>query len=518
MSRRPSPTPTRRVIPIKRVEGEPLTRSDLQYDVLHTIFSDTHAVFTNPWPNPEDPASTKLTFRNLYIKTLLNSTKATKAFRDKLAESDIFAEDFSMIALLVNVGRINTTMSFFPEMKTTIRSYHPVPALQRTSGNLQDAPRIKHMLKAVSLQGETNSPSNLPADVLSRLSSGHVPPTTVTNLVFILASHSSVIGHSHLADNIDFLDLFMRTDLSSASRARAFLWLCFNYLESPAVNNEDDYDSDVIVNPFGDPRKDGKPSFLRLTTEEAASENVDPDDEIKLAEKLIEHRSNLVQGLRSKEKMTSSGSGSVIGDADDTPSLCGEEISAVSKGKRKRENAPTVKNPRTSITREKKPTADKMPKGRKQKVKTGSDPFENAEPTSIRGDRQRVMNMQNQYPQPQVPSSTHQHYPTDPAATPSHRYAPYQREYTSLRQSSDIYQTARSRRPVPPRSFLQHTWLKVTTVDPLVDSDEEGDEHTRHEYMQRLRVIAGIIGTPFSDSTQQSPQPAFPESSQSRYS
>lgn len=111
MSRRPSPAPSRRVIPIKRVEGEPLTRGDLQYDFLRNIFSDTHAVFTNPWPNPGDPSQAKLTFRDLYIKTLLNSTKATKAFRDKLAESDIFAEDFAMIALLVNVGRINTTMS-----------------------------------------------------------------------------------------------------------------------------------------------------------------------------------------------------------------------------------------------------------------------------------------------------------------------------------------------------------------------------------------------------------------------
>ncbi len=185
MSRRPSPVPSRRIVPIKRAEGEPLTRSDLQYDFLRNVFSDTRAVFTNPWPNPEHPLENKLTFHNLYIKSLLNSTKATKAFRDKLAESDTFSEDFAMISLLVNVGRINTTMSceyfngtlssnltqaaVFPEMKTTIRSYHPVPVLQRTSGNLQDAPRIKHMLKAVVLEDEANRLPNLPADILSRL-------------------------------------------------------------------------------------------------------------------------------------------------------------------------------------------------------------------------------------------------------------------------------------------------------------------------------------------------------------
>lgn len=111
MSRRPSPASARKVIPIKRVESEPLTRSDLQYDLLRNIFADTHTVFTNPWPNSGDPSQAKLTFRNLYINTILNSTKATKAFREKLGESDFFAEDFAMIGLLVNVGRINTTMS-----------------------------------------------------------------------------------------------------------------------------------------------------------------------------------------------------------------------------------------------------------------------------------------------------------------------------------------------------------------------------------------------------------------------
>lgn len=67
---------------------------------------------------------------------------------------------------------------------------------------------------------------------------------------------------------------------------------------------------------------------------------------------------------------------------------------------------------------------------------------------------------------------------------------------------------------------MSDAWLKVTTVDPLVDSDDEGDEFIRYEYskpsayhrlsdgltncgsVQRLRVIAGIRGTPFSDSAQ----------------
>jgi len=54
-------------------------------------------------------------------------------------------------------------------MKTTLRSYHPVPALQRTPGNLQDAPRIKHILKAAAVEGEPATPLRLPIDILSRL-------------------------------------------------------------------------------------------------------------------------------------------------------------------------------------------------------------------------------------------------------------------------------------------------------------------------------------------------------------
>lgn len=264
----------------------------------------------------------------------------------------------------------------------------------------------------------------------------------------------------------------MRTDLSSACRARAFLWLCFNYLESPASDNEDDYDNDVIVNPFGDPRKHGKPSFVHLTEEEAASENVDPEDEIKLAEKLIEYRGTLLQ---SQGKIASSAGGSVIGDTDGTPGLGGEEISAVPKGKRKRENALTTKNPSRTSTKEKKTAA--MPKSRKQKSKAANVSVENDESagllnrtclhlisdgqariSGLGGSRQRVTNAQNQYPphQTQHLAPSHPQYSTDSDSLPNHRYSPYQREYT-LRQSSDIYQTARARRPVPPRSFLQRT-------------------------------------------------------------
>lgn len=53
-------------------------------------------------------------------------------------------------------------------MKTAIRTYHPIPALSRTDGNLQDAPRIKHILKGSLLVAEAKSTPATPGDILTR--------------------------------------------------------------------------------------------------------------------------------------------------------------------------------------------------------------------------------------------------------------------------------------------------------------------------------------------------------------
>ncbi|KJA26146.1 hypothetical protein HYPSUDRAFT_133643, partial [Hypholoma sublateritium FD-334 SS-4] len=290
-SRWASPVP-RRVVALKRGDGEPLTRVDIQYDVLHAIFGDAHAVFSDPYAATEE--GSKLTFRELYTKAILHSPKATKALRDKMLEAPVFAADFAMLALLVNVGRVNTTMSFFPEMKTAIRTYHPVPALQRTSGNMQDAPRIKHILKTSLLEDEAKNPPATPADILGQCKTGQPPSTSVTNLVFVLAHHTAPIGHAHFQGRLDFLDLFLRAEVSSASRAQAFLWLCFNYLEAPS--SEDEYDEAPPTNPFADPAKPAAPPpFTLLTADEVLRENQDPPEDTAMAEKLVAQRNRIMQ-------------------------------------------------------------------------------------------------------------------------------------------------------------------------------------------------------------------------------
>lgn len=57
----------------------------------------------------------------------------------------------------------------FPEMKTALRTYHPVPSLQKTDGNAQDAPRIKNCLKAALLPSELkNMPPSTPEEILQK--------------------------------------------------------------------------------------------------------------------------------------------------------------------------------------------------------------------------------------------------------------------------------------------------------------------------------------------------------------
>lgn len=101
------------------------------------------------------------------------------------------------------------------------------------------------------------------------------------------------------------MDIFLPVDVSSESRARAFLWLCYHYLESSAIDL-DDYKKDGSAgNPFCDPERPGKaPSFVRLSPEEVALENVDTEAEKSMAEKLIADRKKfiLVYSGKLKEK------------------------------------------------------------------------------------------------------------------------------------------------------------------------------------------------------------------------
>ncbi|PPQ70750.1 hypothetical protein CVT24_000861 [Panaeolus cyanescens] len=488
-SRRASPTP-RRVLAIKRADGEPLTRADIQFDLLQDIFSDTQEVFTDPYASPSD-GTRKISFRDLYIKAILHSPKATKALKDKMAESSVFALDFAMLSLLVNVGRVNTTMSFFPEMKTTIRTYHPIPSLQHTNGNMQDAPRIKHILKTSLLESELSNPPATPAEIVSRCKVGQLPPTSVTNLVFVMAHHTGAIGQSHFNGVLDFLDIFLRGDVSSHSRAQAFLFLCFNYLEAPS--SEDDYDEEPTPNPFADPMKKTSPSFLFLTADEVDKENQDSPEDVANGEKLLAQRSKIVHSQSLKEGKatggkTSGNDNSVVGDDDEPMTPTTDEPKA--KGRKSTQSSAIKGRKSLPATKDKKSKLKGEVETASNAVDAGKDDF--IDELIKLPTRKRPMLGDHDV---EISSRTTSHYtqrsssgpePSYLSNTHRHRYSPYGHPSTTtpIRE----FPKSRLKRLAQPRTMLQQAWHVVMSTDPLVDSDEE-DEYAREDYIQRLKII-----------------------------
>lgn len=92
---------------LKKDDGEPLWRADIQYDFLKHIFDDEKKVFTNSY----EPEGELQTFADLYIDAMARSSKTSKILRDKLLSEHEPAKNMAMVCLLVNLGRMNTTLN-----------------------------------------------------------------------------------------------------------------------------------------------------------------------------------------------------------------------------------------------------------------------------------------------------------------------------------------------------------------------------------------------------------------------
>lgn len=109
----------KKTLPIKKNDAEMLTRDDIQFDLLDAIFRDSTKAFTDPTA-PED--SGRLTFSELYISALNQSSRCSKVLKDKMKDTPAFATELAKISLLANVGRINTTMACASSL--LIASFH----------------------------------------------------------------------------------------------------------------------------------------------------------------------------------------------------------------------------------------------------------------------------------------------------------------------------------------------------------------------------------------------------------
>lgn len=91
---------------LKKDDGIPLWRKDIQYRFLRYVFDDSKRVFTMA-----STGSTGHTFAEIYIDAMARSSKTSKVLKDKLIADYRSALSMAMVCLLVNVGRMNTTLN-----------------------------------------------------------------------------------------------------------------------------------------------------------------------------------------------------------------------------------------------------------------------------------------------------------------------------------------------------------------------------------------------------------------------
>lgn len=91
---------------LKKDDGIPLWRKDIQHAFLRHVFEDPTPVFTKV-----SDATRNHTFADIYIDAMARSSKTSKILKDKLLSDHGAALNMAMVCLLVNVGRMNTTLN-----------------------------------------------------------------------------------------------------------------------------------------------------------------------------------------------------------------------------------------------------------------------------------------------------------------------------------------------------------------------------------------------------------------------
>lgn len=100
----------------------------------------------------------------------------------------------------------------------------------------------------------------------------------------------------HFDGNLNFLDLFLPRSLSSADRARAFLWLMYHYLEEPSAPSP-------FADSFSMANLGKAPLVRKISKAEKARENVDTREEIEWGQKMSGERHIFLQKLVSQTDM-----------------------------------------------------------------------------------------------------------------------------------------------------------------------------------------------------------------------
>lgn len=178
-------------------------------------------------------------------------------------------------------------------MRAQLRTYHAIPSLQAHQDphaykQLQDAPRLKSILKGGA--EDRDEPNTL-----DKIKQPAVPRTNPVNLIFVMCNAASKIAELHFPRNHEFHDLIMKTQYTSESRAKAFLWLMWFHLESDFTEEGCD------ENPFGpgvdyglDVANQGVPKLINIE-EGSPPENVDTAEEIEFGREKQKTRAKILE-------------------------------------------------------------------------------------------------------------------------------------------------------------------------------------------------------------------------------
>lgn len=316
---------------LKKPDGEFFTRRDLQFHFLTRLLTDDRPLFTNIFkelyaktlvPLPITDGKTvdvtdsgydartfvfndKLTFSQLYILTLASSTKCSKVLRDKLLLDHQVAFSTCVLALLVNFGRLNTTINFYLEMTSQLRTFHSVPCLQYQVADLkslQDTPRLKSILKNLSVGNES-------LDLAQLYESSRTQPikANVVNLLFTMCDNVSLVNLKLLSkyvaspgSSVSLFNILDSPEYEPTDRCNIILWLLYVHTETdlsdealrrsiklftdgdrlPLERASKEYDEDPQEEyEFGMEQKVKRKEFLRRTKQDESDGKEDEEEE-----------------------------------------------------------------------------------------------------------------------------------------------------------------------------------------------------------------------------------------------
>lgn len=360
-------------------------------------------------------------------------------------------------------------------MRAQLRTYHSIPSLQANQDpnaykQLQDAPRLKSILKGAS--EDIDQPPTM-----EKLRESRKPRTNPVHLIFLLAQYAPKISEVHFFAPRDFFDLVMRSTLSSRSRARAFLWLMWWYLESDFTRE------DALNNPFG-AGLDGEgtgglpikvPAFESLTEEQAEEENRDTAEELKYGDEKQRERKRILEEdeplprITKRVKKQDSAFDDEAGSANSTPLHPSARRIAMND---EEEDWPTPGS--SARPKSKRPNRDSSvhrSTAQRLVLKTKVDPGSDAASPAPPGLGHPIL---NQYATESA-TPNHSHPSRRPRPLTQHQLAVEQNrrhriEYLLAQRRSEAYKVLRARRESEP-SYIR--WMRLLPQLPLPDNSAD---------------------------------------------